>query len=120
MALRRRKPGIDPATRAALARLRPRLEARYGARLKALILFGSRARGDHRPDSDADLAVVLAGPIERPFAIKGEVIDDSYDIFLDTGIYIQPWPFEARSLEHPDTDRHAHLVREVLREGVAV
>jgi predicted nucleotidyltransferase len=27
-----------------------------------LWLFGSRARGDHRPDSDVDLALHLAGP----------------------------------------------------------
>jgi predicted nucleotidyltransferase len=25
------------------------------------ILYGSRARGDHRPDSDADVAVILKG-----------------------------------------------------------
>ena len=31
----------------------------YGPWLDRLILFGSRARGDHRPDSDVDLLVVL-------------------------------------------------------------
>jgi predicted nucleotidyltransferase len=28
--------------------------------IRQLWLFGSRARGDHRPDSDIDLAIVLA------------------------------------------------------------
>jgi predicted nucleotidyltransferase len=33
------------------------LEGKYPVR--EAILFGSRARGDHRPDSDADIAVIL-------------------------------------------------------------
>ena len=49
-----------------LARLKKELEAIYGARLKRVLLYGSRARGDHQPDSDYDVLVVLEGPIERP------------------------------------------------------
>ena len=30
----------------------------YGSRLKSVWLYGSRARGDHRPDSDQDLLLV--------------------------------------------------------------
>lgn len=35
----------------------------YGPRLQHLILFGSRARGDARPDSDVDVLVVLEEPV---------------------------------------------------------
>lgn len=35
----------------------------YGDRLKRLMLFGSRARGDANPESDVDVLVVLEGPI---------------------------------------------------------
>ena len=48
-----------------LARLKKELEALYGARLKRLMLYGSRARGDHQPDSDYDVLVVLEGPIDH-------------------------------------------------------
>ena len=75
-----------------MAPLHRRLRRRFGERLKSLILFGSRARGDHAGDSDADVAIVLAGPIGKPFAVKSTVIDDTYDLFLDSGILIQPWP----------------------------
>ncbi len=39
-----------------------------------IILFGSRARGDHRPDSDLDLAVILDSPEQEvhsrlPFSV---------------------------------------------------
>lgn len=36
-----------------------------GARLKRVLLYGSHARGDHRPDSDYDILVVLEGPVDR-------------------------------------------------------
>lgn len=39
--------------------LRDGLERIYGARLRGVYLFGSRARGDGGPDSDLDVLVVL-------------------------------------------------------------
>jgi predicted nucleotidyltransferase len=34
-----------------------------------IILFGSRARGDHRPDSDFDVLVVFSEPISQPWTV---------------------------------------------------
>ena len=42
-----------------------RLADVYGERLKGVYLYGSYARGDAREDSDIDVAVVLAGPVNR-------------------------------------------------------
>jgi uncharacterized protein (UPF0332 family)/predicted nucleotidyltransferase len=44
-----------------LARIATVLREAFGARLVSALLFGSRARGDHRPDSDYDVAVFLEG-----------------------------------------------------------
>ncbi len=41
--------------------------------VERIILFGSRARGDHRPDSDWDFLVVMPSrlrPLERGVAIR--------------------------------------------------
>lgn len=43
----------------------------YGTRLNRVVLFGSRARDDFRPDSDVDLMVVLnEEPVIRPQEIR--------------------------------------------------
>ncbi len=42
-----------------LAHIEQEIRKRLGDHLKKIILFGSRARGDHEPDSDYDLLVIL-------------------------------------------------------------
>jgi uncharacterized protein len=44
-----------------LARVADALRDAFGSRLVSALLFGSRARGDHRADSDYDVAVFLDG-----------------------------------------------------------
>jgi predicted nucleotidyltransferase len=113
-------PPVDWATQELIRAVKSRLEALYGARLKGLILFGSRARGDFTEASDADLAIVLEPPIGRPFAVKCEVIDATYDLFLDSCILIQPWPLCEQWLTDPEASPYPHLVGAILREGIRV
>jgi uncharacterized protein len=42
-----------------LIRFRAALADAYGKRIERVVLFGSRARGDARADSDYDIAVFL-------------------------------------------------------------
>lgn len=104
-------------TRRALASFKKRLTHRYGGHLKALYLFGSRVRGDYRPDSDADVAVFL-DHVSDPLGEQLALIDEGYPILLATGINIQPWVFEEASLSSPEKHRASHLVETVRREGL--
>ena len=75
------------------------------------MLFGSRARGDQRPDSEYDLAVFLRnlGPLWSgldSLAVIGT------DIFYDTGAIISAKPFSAGSY----TERTA-LTQKIRRDG---
>lgn len=79
-----------------LKRFRAALDALYGARLERVVLFGSRARGDHRPDSDYDIAVFIEAPgtlteeLDRLAEVATEILDES-------GAVINPLPLRARS-----------------------
>lgn len=47
-----------------LTELRRGLARILGDRFEAAYLFGSRARGEERPDSDVDVLVVVRGPFD--------------------------------------------------------
>jgi uncharacterized protein (UPF0332 family)/predicted nucleotidyltransferase len=111
---------IEPEIAALLADLERRLGRRFGKRFVALYLFGSRARGDHEPDSDVDVAVVLDQELPRPFDVTREILEDTYDLLLDTGYYIQPWPLEKGSLDDPSSHPYPQISRAVLRDGTLI
>lgn len=108
---------IDPITQDALLSFKKILTDKYGTHLRSLYLFGSRARGDHQPDSDADVAVFL-DQVTDPIGEQFDLIARGYDILLRTGINIQPWVFEQASLANPTTHRAAHLVISIRRKGL--
>jgi predicted nucleotidyltransferase len=106
-------------TSTALHAFKEILVRRYDGHLKSALLFGSRARGDHRPDSDADVAVFL-DTVSDPIQEQLDLIDESYPILLSSGINIQPWVFDADSLRHPERHRASRLIESVQKEGVRI
>jgi uncharacterized protein len=78
----------------------------------ALVLFGSRARGDAREDSDYDVAVFLKDLTDRWPEID-RIIPVVTDIIDDTGAVIHAMPYRAGAYR----DRTS-LMREIRREGV--
>jgi len=53
-----------------------------------VVLFGSRARGDARSDSDYDFLVLLNVPLD--FKLKGRILDRLYLVELATEHIISP------------------------------
>jgi predicted nucleotidyltransferase len=99
---------VDPV----LVRFRQALGEVYGSKLERVVLYGSRARGDARPDSDYDIAVFIHEPesfndeAERLAAI-------GTDILYDMGAVINPLHFRAGAYR-----QRTGFMAEVRRDGI--
>ena len=62
----------------------------FGNKLKAIILFGSYARGDFEPDSDIDIMVLLDIPVEqlpearKKMRVTANALDMEYDCVISS------------------------------------
>jgi len=105
---------LDTDQEPVLRRFREALRSTYGDNIERVVLYGSRARGDARPDSDYDVALFLREPAslgveaERLAAIET-------DIMLETGAVINALPFPAG-----DWAARTGFMAEVRRDGIDV
>jgi len=105
---------LAPGDAAAVSDFAERVRARLGERLVGLRLFGSKARGDAREDSDIDIAVIVSG--DR-LAAEDTAIDVAFEVNLAHDVYISPRVILADVLEHP-VWRITPFVQALQREGV--
>ena len=77
-----------------LTRFRAAVREIYGERVERVVLYGSRARGERRPESDYDLAVFLRDMPERAKEMA-RLAELETDILYDTGAVINALPFPA-------------------------
>jgi hypothetical protein len=73
----RMPPQISPGVALALARFRAALDARLGARVQEVVLFGSHARGTATENSDVDVYVVIDDATHDDRKV---VFDAAYDV----------------------------------------
>jgi predicted nucleotidyltransferase len=106
----------EPESMGAAREFVRRVSERYS--VKAALLFGSRARGTHRADSDVDVAVLLRGPRGKLMDTSLDMADIAFDVLLETNVYIQPLPIWEDQWEHPETHSNPRLLENILREGL--
>jgi predicted nucleotidyltransferase len=107
---------LSPAEQAALEDFVDAVRGSLGSEIIDVQLFGSKARGDAKPESDVDVLVVVRR--DEP-----ELIDALYDLLLDAclsyNVYISLKVFseaEYERLNHPRTP----FMQNVAREGMAL
>ncbi len=100
---------IDPALHVAVDRLRD------VAPVERIVLFGSRARGDHDEDSDWDLCVLLRDDI--PAGIYTP--ESMWQAVRDLGLVIQVVPMRRSVFEDRCRDLNT-LAHDVAEDGIVL
>jgi len=100
---------LDPVLR----RFRDAVAELYGPALDRVVLFGSRARGDAREDSDYDVAVFLK-EIDNLWA-EWKRLSVLQVRFLDEGVYIEAIPFRTS-----DYEKRTPIMHEIRKDGLTL
>jgi DNA invertase Pin-like site-specific DNA recombinase/predicted nucleotidyltransferase len=109
-------PVMDAETERAARTFIQRLEGKYS--VIESILFGSRARGTHTAESDADIAVVLEGTKGNRYAVGSDMAGIAFDVMLETGILVEALPLWADELKRPETFSNPALIHNIQRDGL--
>ncbi|MBU0629470.1 MAG: nucleotidyltransferase domain-containing protein [Candidatus Margulisbacteria bacterium] len=85
-------------------------------RLGSIYLFGSRARGTARPDSDYDILLIVP---EKNREIRDRLYDAAVDVQIDTGADLS-----LKIVKQADFERMRKLaypfIENILNEGIKV
>ncbi len=107
---------LSTKEKSVLKRFKTGLEQALGSQLIELKLFGSKARGDGRPDSDVDVLVIVA---TDDWHICDAVYDIATDIFLQTDICISPKVISKNIFDRLRKESSS-FIRNVSRDAIAV
>lgn len=81
-----------------------------------LFLYGSRARGDSKPDSDMDV-LVIAGQVTKE--IEDYVSDCAWEAGFEHNIIVVPLAYTRAEWE-TSPERSSSFAQAIRREGIAV
>jgi predicted nucleotidyltransferase len=107
---------LSPKEKSALKHFKDGLNQALGAQLIELKLFGSKARGDDRPDSDLDVLVIVT---DDDWRICDVVYGIATDILLQTEVSVSPKVISKNLLEKLQKE-NTFFVRNISRDAIAV
>lgn len=109
---------IDAATRRSVEMFLDRIGNDFS--IAEAWLFGSRARGDARTDSDADVAVILSGPKRRTVDAALAMAGPEFDVMLETGVLVSAIPIALEEWRNPIRHGNPFLIGNIRREGIRI
>lgn len=97
-----------------LTEIKARLQAAHDSRLRGVVLYGSEARGEAGPDSDIDVLVLLAEPVDYGRDLETN-IRALFPLACQIERRISPKPVSADEYETSD----APLYRNARKDGIS-
>jgi predicted nucleotidyltransferase len=107
---------LNAKEKSALKQFKAILQQTLPGQLIELKLFGSKARGDDRPDSDIDVLVIVA---DDDWRICDVVYSIATDILLQTDISISPKVISKNQLEQLKKE-DTFFLRNISRDAIVV
>ena len=126
---RRHKPRLDELdahTQEAVRVFRARLDAASLPPISRVLLYGSRARGDHQHDSDVDIVLVFTGArpdYDKPAEVWKDVEVVQWNAYADLKeprVEITSFAYWQDEFDEPDKRFNPDFFRNVLADGIQI
>jgi len=108
--------GLNEKEQLALKKFKLALEETIGTNLIEIKLFGSKARGDSRRDSDIDVLVITG---VSDWRVRDIVYGVVIDIFLEDGIDISPKVINKKDYEYL-YKKKTPFIKNVIKDGITI
>lgn len=92
------------------------IQARWGARILATRLFGSRARGEGNEDSDIDILVLVDRADSN---LRQDIYGAPADYLLKYEVVLSPLVMDKQQYDSMKS-RERLLIQEIERDGIAI
>ena len=93
----------------------PLLLAELASHIHSLVLFGSVARGEARPDSDVDVLVLT----EAPLAVRHRIDEITYDVDLENTVFTQLVFLATKNFE-AEARMRSYFSSDIFRDGIVL
>lgn len=108
--------GLTSQEKNALQFFKELVSEKFSRRVDAILLFGSKARKDDRPESDIDILVILRNKSWQDERLIYSMVTKT---FMKTGVYISPKVYDKQVIAQKRQRNNAFL-QEVDKDAMPI